>query len=70
MTDEDWHTVQQDVLLVLDPDDLDGPHAERLIGDELVATRASGGSTRRRTCAATARGAAAAERARAAVADR
>ena len=37
MTDEDWHTVQQDVLLVLDPDDLDGPHAERLIGDELVA---------------------------------
>ena len=37
VTDEDWHTVQQDVLLVLDPDDLDGPHAERLIGDELVA---------------------------------
>ncbi|MFN2617380.1 MAG: class II glutamine amidotransferase [Thermoleophilaceae bacterium] len=36
VTDEQWHTVQQDVLLVLDPEDLDGPHAERLLGDELV----------------------------------
>ena len=37
VTDEHWHTVQQDVLLVLDPDDLEQPHAERLIGDELLA---------------------------------
>jgi predicted glutamine amidotransferase len=37
VTDERWHTVQQDVLLVLDPLDLDGPHAERLLGDELMA---------------------------------
>jgi predicted glutamine amidotransferase len=37
MTGERWHSVQQDVLLVLDPDDLEEPHAERLLGDELVA---------------------------------
>jgi predicted glutamine amidotransferase len=37
VTGERWHTVQQDVLLVLDPDDLEEPHAERLLGDELVA---------------------------------
>jgi predicted glutamine amidotransferase len=37
VTDEPWHTVQQDVLLVLDPDDLEEPHAERLIGDELLS---------------------------------
>lgn len=37
LTDEPWHTVQQDVLLVLDPDDLEEPQAERLLGDELVA---------------------------------
>ena len=36
-TDEPWHSVQQDVLLTLDPDDLEEPHAERLLGDELVA---------------------------------
>ena len=36
VTDEAWHTVQQDVLLVLDPEDLEEPHAERLLGDELV----------------------------------
>jgi len=36
LTDEAWHTVQQDVLLVLDPDDLEEPHAERLLGDEIV----------------------------------
>jgi predicted glutamine amidotransferase len=36
VTGEAWHTVQQDVILVLDPDDLDEPHAERLLGDELV----------------------------------
>jgi glutamine amidotransferase len=28
-----WHSVQDDVLLVLDPNDLDAPHAERLVGD-------------------------------------
>ena len=37
LTDEPWHTVQQDVLLVLDPDDLEEPHAERLLGEEVVA---------------------------------
>jgi predicted glutamine amidotransferase len=37
VTDERWHTVQQDVLLVLDPSNLDEPHAERLLGDELAA---------------------------------
>jgi predicted glutamine amidotransferase len=31
-----WHSVQQDVLLTLDPDDLEEPHAERLLGDELI----------------------------------
>jgi len=34
---EAWHSVQQDVLLALDPDDLEEPHAERLLGDEVVA---------------------------------
>jgi predicted glutamine amidotransferase len=33
MTDEAWHDVRQDVLLVLSPGD-DEPHAERLLGDE------------------------------------
>jgi len=37
LTDEPWHSVQQDVLLTLDPDDLEEPHAERLLGDEVVA---------------------------------
>lgn len=37
VTDEGWHTVRQDCLLVLDPEDLEEPHAERLLGDELVA---------------------------------
>jgi hypothetical protein len=32
-----WHSVQQDVLLTLDPNDLEEPHAERLLGDELLA---------------------------------
>jgi predicted glutamine amidotransferase len=31
-----WHSVQDDVLLVLDPNDLDAPHAERLVGDQWV----------------------------------
>jgi predicted glutamine amidotransferase len=38
VTDEPgWHSVQQDVLLTLDPNDLEEPHAERLLGDELAA---------------------------------
>jgi predicted glutamine amidotransferase len=37
LTEERWHTVQQDVLLTLDPEDLEEPHAERLLGDEVVA---------------------------------
>ncbi|HZC12524.1 MAG TPA: class II glutamine amidotransferase [Thermoleophilaceae bacterium] len=37
VTDEAWHSVQQDVLLTLDPDDLEEPHADRLLGDELVS---------------------------------
>ena len=36
VTDEPWHTVQQDVLLTLDPFRADEPHAERLLGDALV----------------------------------
>jgi predicted glutamine amidotransferase len=35
--DEKWHSVKQDVLLVLDPNEPDGPHAERLVGDEVLA---------------------------------
>ena len=37
LSDEPWHTVQQDVLLTLDPADLAEPHAERLLGDELTS---------------------------------
>jgi hypothetical protein len=29
--------VRQDVLLVLDPHDPEAPHAERLVGDDLLA---------------------------------
>ena len=36
VTDEPWHTVQQDVLLTLDPMNAEEPHAERLLGDGLV----------------------------------
>jgi predicted glutamine amidotransferase len=35
--DEIWHSVKQDVLLVLDPHDPEAPHAERLVGDETLA---------------------------------
>ena len=35
--EESWHTVQEDVLLVLDPNNPENPHAERLVGDEVVA---------------------------------
>jgi predicted glutamine amidotransferase len=69
VTDEDWHTVQQDVLLVLDPDDLDAPHAERLLGDELLAEARVQKVDMQAHLRGEARGEAAAERARAAVAD-
>jgi hypothetical protein len=36
VTGEAWHTVRQDCLLVLDPNDLEEPHAERLLGDRVV----------------------------------
>jgi predicted glutamine amidotransferase len=36
-TEERWHTVADDVLLILDPRDVVEPHAERLLGDEIVA---------------------------------
>ena len=66
VTGERWHTVQQDVLLVLDPDDLEEPHAERLIGDELLARAHIHKVDTRSHLRGEARGAAAAERARAA----
>jgi predicted glutamine amidotransferase len=40
ITDEKWHDVRQDVLLVLSPGD-DEPHAERLLGDNVVARAAA-----------------------------
>lgn len=36
LTPEKWHCVQQDVLLTLDPENPEEPHAERLIGDMLL----------------------------------
>ena len=33
---ERWHSVQDDVLLTLDPNDLDAPHAEHLVGPQWV----------------------------------
>ena len=69
VTDEEWHTVQQDVLLVLYPDDLDAPHAERLLGDELLAEARVQKVDKQAHLRGEARGEAAAERARAAVAD-
>ncbi|MDQ5834071.1 MAG: class II glutamine amidotransferase [Actinomycetota bacterium] len=67
VTGERWHTVQQDVLLVLDPDDLEEPHAERLIGDELLARAHIHKVDTSHHLRGEARGVAAAERARAAV---
>ena len=68
VTDEGWHTVQQDVLLVLDPDDLEEPHAERLIGDELLQEADIRKVDTSPHLRGEARGQVAAERARAAVA--
>lgn len=36
LTAEPWHRVQQDVLLTLDPEQPEDPHAERLVGDLLL----------------------------------
>ena len=59
-----WHTVQQDVLLVLDPNNPESPHAERLVGRRAGgAARRSTSSSRGSTCAATRAGKFAAERA-------
>jgi predicted glutamine amidotransferase len=68
VTDEPWHSVQQDVLLVLDPKDLEEPHAERLLGDELLARAEMRKVDLQPHLRGEARGAAAAERARAAAA--
>lgn len=38
LTQEEWHRVQQDVLLTLDPESPEEVHAERLIGDTLLET--------------------------------
>jgi predicted glutamine amidotransferase len=37
LTGERWHSVAQDVLLTLDPEELEEPHAERLVGDDVMA---------------------------------
>ncbi len=37
LTGEQWHSVQQDVLLTLDPYDVEEPRAERLVGDAVLA---------------------------------
>jgi predicted glutamine amidotransferase len=68
VTDEPWHSVQQDVLLVLDPNDLEEPHAERLLGDELVARAEIRKVDLQPHLRGEERGAAAAERAREAAA--
>jgi predicted glutamine amidotransferase len=69
VTDEQWHTVQQDVLLVLDPDDLQQPHAERPIVGELLSAARVQRVDHQAHLRGEARGEVAAERARAAVAD-
>lgn len=37
LTHEPWHSVRQDVLLTLRPDDTVEPESERLVGDQLLA---------------------------------
>ena len=69
VTDEPgWHSVQQDVLLTLDPNDLEEPHAERLLGDELLGRAEIRNVDLAPHLRGAERGAAAAERARAAAA--
>ena len=69
VTDEEWHTVQQDVLLVLDPDRSRGASRRAAVGDELLERAGVRRSTRSAHLRGEARGAVAAERARAAAAD-
>jgi predicted glutamine amidotransferase len=64
VTDEPWHSVQQDVLLTLDPDDPEEPHAERVLGDELTARAEIRKVDKAPHLRGAERGAAAAERAR------
>jgi predicted glutamine amidotransferase len=68
VTGEPWHSVQQDVLLTLDPDDLEEPHAERLLGDELLARAEIRSIDHAPHLRGAERGAVAAERARTAAA--
>ncbi len=69
VTDEPgWHSVQQDVLLTLDPRDLEEPHAERLLGDELLECAEIQKVDLTPHLRGAERGAAAAERAKAAAA--
>ena len=69
VTDEPgWHSVQQDVLLTLDPNDLEEPHAERLLGDDIVAAAQIQKVDLAPHLRGAERGQAAAERARAAAA--
>jgi predicted glutamine amidotransferase len=69
VTDEEgWHSVQQDVLLTLDPNDLEEPHAERLLGDDLMAKAEIQKVDLSPHLRGAERGAAAAERAKAAAA--
>jgi predicted glutamine amidotransferase len=68
VTGERWHSVQQDVLLTLDPDDLEEPHAERLLGDELLERAEIRKIDHAPHLRGAERGAAAAERARTAAA--
>jgi glutamine amidotransferase len=63
-----WHSVQQDVLLTLDPNDLEEPHAERLLGDELLERAEIQKVDLTPHLRGAERGAAAAERAKAAAA--
>jgi predicted glutamine amidotransferase len=64
LTDEPWHCVRQDVLLTLDPNDLEEPHAERLLGDDLIARAEIRKIDQAPHLRGAERGAAAAERAR------
>jgi predicted glutamine amidotransferase len=63
-----WHSVQQDVLLTLDPKDLEEPHAERLLGDDLLERAEIQKVDLTPHLRGAERGAAAAERAKAAAA--
>ncbi len=66
LTGEAWHSVGQDVLLTLDPEDLEEPHAERLLGDEITRTADIRRVDKAPHLRGAERGAAAAERARSA----